>query len=48
MVCGLNATSELPQGSTFNIKILDVDNGSDRYVDDIVKDTVAEYYKMSY
>ena len=48
LVRGLNATSELPQGSTFNIKIFDVDNGSDKYVDDVVKDASAEYYKMSY
>lgn len=48
LVCGLNATSELASGSSFNIKIFDVNNGSDEYVDDVVKDTLAEYYKMSY
>lgn len=48
LVSGLNATSELASGSSFNIKIFDVDNGSDEYVDDVVKDALAEYYKMSY
>lgn len=48
LVCGLNATSELSNGLSFNIKIFDVDNGSDEYVDEVVKDTLAEYYKMSF